>query len=142
MSHGRFRVVVKALITRSGEVLIGRKEEEEGHPISGQWHLLGGHLEHGESLHESVKREVKEETALDVDVSSLVESTTFAWGEDQETNSIQYLFHCEVSQGEAQPKDDLADVKWVKPSNLVEELGEEEAERVKESEKQKNLSEN
>ncbi len=78
MSREKFRTVVKALITYRGEVLIGKKEEEDGHPISGEWHLLGGHLEHGEQVEEAIEREVKEETGLEVEVFQTVDVMTFA----------------------------------------------------------------
>lgn len=35
-----FRTVVKALITHDGEVLIGQKKDEKGHPISGEWQAV------------------------------------------------------------------------------------------------------
>jgi len=41
-------------------------------PASGFWHVPGGKLEAGESLVEGVRREVKEETGLDVDVGPIM----------------------------------------------------------------------
>ena len=47
MDKNEFRTIVKALITNRGDILIGKKEETEGHTISGEWHIIGGHLEKG-----------------------------------------------------------------------------------------------
>ncbi len=41
-------------------------------PASGFWHVPGGKLEAGESLVEGVRREVKEETGLDVDIGPIM----------------------------------------------------------------------
>lgn len=131
MSREKFRTVVKALITYRGEVLIGRKEEEDGHPISGEWHLLGGHLEHGEQVEEAIEREVEEETGLEVDVHQTVDVMTFAW-EDDEKDSLQIVFHCEAEEKDAEALDDLSEIKWVKPGEITEFVHSEEAERLEE----------
>ncbi|MFB6175313.1 MAG: NUDIX domain-containing protein [Candidatus Nanohalobium sp.] len=130
-----FRTVVKALITDRGEILIGKKEEEEDHPISGEWHIPGGHLEHGEQVEEAVKREVEEETGLDVKVHQTVDVMTFAWG-DGEKDALQILFHCVADSHDAEALDDLEEVKWVKPDELADEVHSEEAERLENREDQ------
>lgn len=124
-----FRTVVKALITDRGEILIGKKGEEEGHPISGEWHILGGHLEHGEEVEEAVKREVKEETGLEVEVHQTVDIMSFTW-DSGEKDSLQIVLHCVADSHDAEPKDDLEEVKWVKPDELAEQVHSEEAKRL------------
>mgnify|MGYP002761259827 FL=1 len=124
-----FRTVVKALITDRGEILIGKKDEEEGHPISGEWHILGGHLEHGEEVEEAVKRELKEETGLEVEVHQTVDIMSFTWNSG-EKDSLQIVLHCVADSHDAEPKDDLEEVKWVKPDELAEQVHTEEAKRL------------
>jgi mutator protein MutT len=124
-----FRTVVKALITDRGEILIGKKDEEEGHPISGEWHILGGHLEHGEEVEEAVKREVKEETGLEVEVHQTVDIMSFTW-DSGEKDSLQIVLHCVADSHDAEPRDDLEEVKWVKPDELAEQVHSEEAKRL------------
>lgn len=136
MDRDLFPVVVKGLIVRDRKLLIGKKKEQDGHPISGQWHLLGGHVEHGESLDGAIRREVKEETGLTVEVAGLVEASTFAWEKDDECNAVQFVFHCEAGSGEASAGEDLVAVKWVQPENLVDALGPVEADRVEASDTQ------
>ena len=128
MSHQRFRTVVKGLITHRGRVLIGKKEEDDDHPIGGKWHILGGRLEKGEQPEEAVKREVKEETGLSVDVHQVVDISTFAW-EEGENDSIQIFYHVESDKEDAEALDDLDEVKWVDPEDLREELSDNEASR-------------
>lgn len=47
-----------------GQVLLGLRRSSHG---AGEWCLPGGHLEKGETFSAMVKREVKEETGLEVD---------------------------------------------------------------------------
>jgi 8-oxo-dGTP diphosphatase len=129
MSRDEFPVVVKALITHKDEILIGQKEDgDKSH--SGKWHFLGGHIEEGEQLEKAVKREVKEETGLDVDVHQVIDVMTFAYEEDDDLNALQVLYHCEADSTEAEAQDDLQDVKWVKPDEIKEELWDEESRRI------------
>lgn len=115
-----YRVVVNAIITFQGKILLGKKEEVKGHPISGEWHFPGGHLENGEEPEEAVKREVKEETSLEVEVHQIVDATSQTWNEDK---VFQVTFHCESEGQAAEPEDDLEDVKWVNADNVRKEAG-------------------
>lgn len=126
--HG-FRTVVKALITNRGEILIGKKEEQDDHPISGEWHILGGHLEKGEQVEDAIRREVEEETGLDVEVHQVVDVMSFSWGEG-EKDSLQIVFHCETEKRGEEPLDDLTDLKWVSPDEITDYVHSEEAKRL------------
>lgn len=131
MGRDAFRTVVKAAITHDGEVLIGQKEDADDHPIGGEWHLLGGHLAVDEDVEAATRREVREETGLDVTVETLIDVMTFAWGVDDEKNSLQILYHCRATSTDAVAADDLQAVRWVAPEELTTYLTAEEAERVR-----------
>ncbi|MFB6116235.1 MAG: NUDIX hydrolase, partial [Candidatus Nanosalina sp.] len=124
-----FRTVVKALITNRGDILIGKKEEQEGHPISGEWHILGGHLEHGEQVEEAIEREIEEETGLEVETHQIVDVMSFPWKGD-EKDSLQIVFHCQAERREEEPRDDLTELKWVSPDEITDHVHSEEAERL------------
>lgn len=119
-----FRIVVAGIVTNGGEVLIGRKEEVEGHPISGQWHFPGGRMDRGENVEEAARREIKEETGLEVEIHQLVD--VYRGMEDM----VRVIFHCEASNRDAEAEDDLEAVKWVSPGNLADELGKYDSEIV------------
>jgi 8-oxo-dGTP diphosphatase len=136
MDRDAFRTVVKALITHDGEVLIGQKEDEKGHPISGEWHILGGHLAIDEAVETAVKREVREETGLDVTVEDIVDAMTFEWGADSPKDNLQLLYHCRADSRDVEPRDDLQAVQWVDSGELAEHLCAEEATRLAERPRQ------
>lgn len=117
----KFRVVVTGWITRKNRTLIGKKEENPDHPIGGEWHLPGGHVDKGEDLEEAVKREIKEETSLDVDIHQLIDSFKIEFEEDY-PDMLRIIYHCEATSSDAKAKDDLQAVQWVQPNELMEEL--------------------
>lgn len=52
-----------------GQILLGLRKGSHG---AGEWSFPGGHLEFGERIIDTAKREVKEETDLDVDEFGLI----------------------------------------------------------------------
>jgi len=60
---------VDAIIVSNGKVLLGKRTQE---PCKNQWWIPGGRQNKGEMPEEAVKRKVKEETGLDVQVERFV----------------------------------------------------------------------
>jgi 8-oxo-dGTP diphosphatase len=58
------RVGVGVIVLRAGLVLLGRRIGSHG---AGTWALPGGHLEFGESVEQCARREVREETGLELE---------------------------------------------------------------------------
>ncbi len=64
------RVGIGVMIqNEKGEALLGLRQGSHG---AGEWCFPGGHLEWGETVFETAKREVKEETGLDVSRFELI----------------------------------------------------------------------
>ena len=98
---------------RDGKALIVKRAHE---PRKGEWSLPGGLLELGESLQDAVRREIKEETMLDVAVGPILE--TFDRVHRDERGRIRYHFVivdfvCWPESGEAMPGSDADAVAWV-----------------------------
>lgn len=69
MSDRQIRVGVGAVVFRGADVLVIKRGKP---PFLGRWSIPGGGLEHGERLLDAVRREVREETALDVRIGGLI----------------------------------------------------------------------
>ncbi len=61
--HEDVNVGVACILKHDGTVLYGKRRSDHG---EGTWCVPGGHLEHGESITDCARREVREETGLDV----------------------------------------------------------------------------
>ncbi len=111
-------VGVGGVVVAENRVLLIRRGSP---PLEGEWSIPGGMLEIGESLREAVRRELEEETGLDVRVHDLIEAfdrvTLDAHGKCcYHFVILDYL--CELVSGEARAGSDVLDVAWA----LEEEL--------------------
>lgn len=112
---GIFVVIVLGIVydTLKKKILIGRRVRDP-HIKELSWAFPGGKPEYYEDLDEAVKREVKEETNLDVE--SLGPVFAKVYPEKMEFLSIYYL--CEVKSGEEKAGEDFVELKWVSPNEL------------------------
>ncbi len=111
-------VGVGAIVVREDRVLLVKRAQE---PLKGQWSLPGGLVELGETLHEAIAREVREETGLTVTVEALVEGVDRIYRDEQ--GSVQYhycLFDylCAAHSGEAKAASDISAVAWTSLEEL------------------------
>ena len=95
--------------------------ERGGNPLKGYWSIPGGLLEVGETLEAAIKREVREETGLRIDVLSFFEIFERIMPDAQGRTEYHYLlvdFLCRATGGKLRPGDDVAAVAWVAKSDL------------------------
>lgn len=64
------RVATSTAVFRRNSVLLGERGKGA---LAGLWSLPGGHVEPGERVREAARREVNEETAVDVEILGLVD---------------------------------------------------------------------
>lgn len=87
-------------------------------PAQDFWHVPGGKLEAGESLVEGVKREVKEETGLDVEIGPIM-AVVERRQEGFHYVIIDFLAYLQTSgQTALRPADDAAACAWVADNEL------------------------
>lgn len=114
--------VVSGIIQKGNQVLIARKSDDRPEDsgivnnentkdfLLGLWHFPGGKVDEGENLELATKREVLQETSLDVKVGKLL-------GERIEERDKVILhihwYECKYIDGKAKPGDDIVEVKWV-----------------------------
>ena len=76
----------------------------------GKWCLPGGFLEWGEDFISAGRREVREETGLDVEIKGILSVASNQHTPDASTISI--LLRAEPLGGDPQPMDETDDVRW------------------------------
>ena len=101
------QVAVGAIVVADDALLMVRRAQE---PAKGLWSLPGGRVEKGEYLADAVRREVKEETGLDVTAGELVGIFEVV-GEPHYV--ILDFFAQAESPGEPTASSDVDEVRWV-----------------------------
>lgn len=101
------QIAVGAIVVKDGRLLMIQRRNDPG---AGLWSLPGGRVEHGEYLGDALRREVAEETGLEVKVQDLV-------GILEVVGDPHYVildYFAEVSGGdEPVASDDVSDARWV-----------------------------
>jgi 8-oxo-dGTP diphosphatase len=111
-------VGVGGVVIFEGNVLLIRRGKE---PSKGAWSIPGGQLELGESLREGVRRELAEESSLEIKVLGLID--VFETVSLDPESRVQHHFVvldylCEKISGEPKAGSDVTDVAWVAESEL------------------------
>ena len=117
----------------SGQLLLGRRSD------TGEWALVYGINEPGEQPADTVVREVKEETGVDVRVTALAavisSHGTITYANGDRAQYMDHSFVCElVPGGCAKPRvgdDESLDVGWFDISQLPSPLAQSTLERLK-----------
>lgn len=87
-----------------------------GGPAAGLWALPGGRIEAGEAARAAVRREVREETGLEVEVGALVD---FAEAILPQCHYVILVFACEAGGDSIQAGDDADAARWVAATDLA-----------------------
>lgn len=101
-----------AIVRKDGRILITQRPEHG--MLGGLWEFPGGKQERGETLEECVRREMKEELAIDVEVNSLFQSVNHAYTHFKIT---LHCFDCKHTGGKLKLIH-CSDAKWVRPHEL------------------------
>ena len=109
-------VAVGAVALRDdGALLLVRRGKA---PALGRWSLPGGRVDWGETLSDALRREVAEETGLEVapgKLAGLVERRYL----DEGFRYVILDYHVTVTGGTLRPGSDVTDARWVLPSEMV-----------------------
>lgn len=112
------------IVDRGRTVLIRRGTE----PLLGQWSIPGGTIEIGETIEEAVRRELREETGLEVRVLELIElfdriyleNGVTGW-KDKKKPRYHYViadYLCELVGGEPHAGSDVTDLAFATEDEL------------------------
>jgi len=111
-------VGVGAILLRRDRILMAQRGKQ---PLKGWWSLPGGALETGESLADSVRREVREETGLEIRplrVFEIFERIMRDAAGRPEYHYVLIDYVCRVTGGTLRAGDDVARVEWVRRADL------------------------
>jgi 8-oxo-dGTP diphosphatase len=104
------------VIHRDRALLIRRGSE----PLKGEWSIPGGMLELGEELADGVRRELKEETGLEVEPLEciLVFDRIMREGKRVKYHYVIVDYLCRRKGGRLRPASDVVDARWVRREDL------------------------
>jgi ADP-ribose pyrophosphatase YjhB (NUDIX family) len=111
-------VGVGAILLQRDRVLMVLRGKQ---PLEGWWSLPGGLLEIGESLADAVRREVREETGLEVRPAGVVEIFERIMRDPQGVPEYHFVlvdYLCHVVGGEVRAASDARAVEWVRRRDL------------------------
>src|SRR3989338_2775898 len=106
---GVVKIVAGGLVVKDGKFVIVR-EKKNG--IAGLWNFPLGGLEEGEKITDCAKREIEEETGLEVRLDYLVG----VYQNPKRPNGdcvVKFIFHATPLSGTLTCPPDLQEVKWV-----------------------------
>lgn len=103
-------------LDNDGRVLLARRAHE---PFRGFWDIPGGFLDEGEHPLDGIRRELKEETGLDVEPLEFVCATTDRYGAGEEAAAtLNLVWTARVVGGDAKPADDVSELRWFAPDEV------------------------
>lgn len=116
----KYRVIVAALIEKDGTYLFGRKASGIG-PFPNKWLIPGGgvELEH-ETLEEGLRREIREETGIEL--KNIRRETFKDEVNEKHGEQIYHIFldyYAEYASGEPKAGDDIVEIRWVAKEELA-----------------------
>jgi ADP-ribose pyrophosphatase YjhB (NUDIX family) len=97
------------VVNEAGAILLHRRDDNE------LWSIPGGSMEVGESIRETIVREVKEETGLDVEPQSIVgvysnPRHVVEYGDGEVRQQFSICFACKVVGGQLATSDESVEV--------------------------------
>ncbi len=114
---GVFSVICLGIIydPKNKKILIGHRANDPDIPAL-SWCFPGGRPEYNEELETTVKREIKEETGLDVESLGVIHARRYP--EKNDFLGIYYLCEALDSEAELVAGDNFSELKWVNPEDV------------------------
>lgn len=111
-------VAVGAIVRKGDTVLLVQRGQE---PAKGRWVIPGGAVELGEKVQEAVKRELREECGIEIEVGPVAAVVDRIERDAAGRVRYHYViidFFCDYISGELRPASDAVQARWVKAEEL------------------------
>jgi len=111
-------VGVGAIVLDGDRVLLVKRAHE---PLKGEWSVPGGVVDVGETLEEAIRREVREETCLDIEVGPIVDVLDRIRYDPDGRVKFHYVlvdFVCRPVSGTLQCASDAEEAMWAECADL------------------------
>jgi len=105
-------IVIAGIIESDGKILIARRKK--GKKLEGRWEFPGGKIEQNEKAEDCLKREIKEELNIEIDVFDKIAESEYKY----EFGLFKVLaFHARYLNGDIQ-LNDHDEIKWIELKDL------------------------
>ena len=106
-----------------GCIIINDKEEVLlVHHNKGHWDFPKGHVESGETEVETAKREVKEETNIDVEVNEEYRYSTKYSPKEDVIKEVIYFLARNISDNRQAQLEEVSEVKWFSMDDAIDKI--------------------
>ncbi len=112
------QIGVKAIIEKNGKILVIRRSSKYEH-LTDAWDIPGGRLEFGEEPEAGLRRELQEETGLELDkIKQILDASTVFKNEEKQIVRITYLCTVKETNQSEKISDEHTSLEWVPRENL------------------------
>lgn len=114
-------VVTGALIIKNKKILLEKRGTYNGKPIleSGKWAIVGGFLDRDETIIEGIKREIHEETGLEVEKIKLLHiNDNLKRPNDNDRQNVSVIFTAEPLTNKIVTTEEAPELRWFDLENL------------------------
>jgi ADP-ribose pyrophosphatase YjhB (NUDIX family) len=110
VSYAQSAPAATAIVVEDDRVLLAKRAYD---PDAGLWDFLGGFLNEGEHPLDALRREVHEETSLEVEPGAYLGAYMDTYGDGPQAGSVLNLvWEVNIVSGEPSPADDVAELRW------------------------------
>jgi 8-oxo-dGTP diphosphatase len=100
-------IVTASLIIEQGKVLVTQRKKNSSHGLL--WEFPGGKVKEGEDPREALRRELKEELDVEVEVGMIFDAVFYSY---PEYPILLLVYRCRIEKGSLKPIG-CRDLRWV-----------------------------